>query len=161
MTFPWDDVYEDIGKVIRFYNSSPKGGGIYTFGLYSWRGAKDGSYGHQYHTYDVVVLPQETVEITNFLKSDNENSYECEWIMTNRFGPENFRETNGRQIKNSGELTIVSHDTSVFFNLNISICRNNTLKFDVFSLDFYTVLPSTNKRLEIAFAVDGIQTRHL
>lgn len=95
MTFPWDDVYEDIGKVIRFYNSSPKGGGIYTFGLYSWRGAKDGSNGHQYHTYDVVVLPQETVEITNFLKSDNENSYECEWIMTNRFGPENFRETNG------------------------------------------------------------------
>ncbi len=95
MTFPYDNVYEDIGKVIRFYNSSPKGGGIYTFGLYAWSGSKDGSYGHEYPTFEVMVLPQETVEVTNFLKSDGENSYTCEWIMTNRFGPENFRKTNG------------------------------------------------------------------
>lgn len=95
LTFPIDNVRGDIGKVIRFYNSSPFGGGIYSFSLYGWRGTKDGSFGAQLDGYNVRVLPQETVEITNFLVSEDESMYECQWLMSNRFGPENFRDTNG------------------------------------------------------------------
>lgn len=93
MTFPYDNVTGDIGKVIRFHNSSPFGGGIYTFDLYGWRATKDGSSGAEILGYNVQVLPQETVEITNFLTDETETTLTCQWLLTNRFGVDNFRST--------------------------------------------------------------------
>ncbi len=93
ITFPHDNVIGDIGKVIRFFNSSPFGGGIYSFDLYGWRASKDGSHGMELSGYNVQVMPQETVEITNFLVDETDTFIECQWLMSNRFGADNFRNT--------------------------------------------------------------------
>ena len=82
----------DIGKVIKFYNSSDFGGGRYLIRMSQF------AVGAGIHVstgkYFAVVEPQESVEITCFSSGNNQG----EWTVTSRFGVEQFKnvEAKGR-----------------------------------------------------------------
>ena len=75
----------DIGKVIKFYNSSDFGGGRYLIRMSQF------AVGVGLHVstgrYIAIVDPQESIEITCFSSGDNQG----EWTVTGRFGVDQFK----------------------------------------------------------------------
>ncbi len=81
---------EDIGKVVRFFNSSPFGGGIYKIRGNRFRIEGGNSYSET--TYYALCEPQEVIEMTCFERTgSSETSRRAEWVLTGRFGIDNFK----------------------------------------------------------------------
>ncbi len=82
--------YNDIGKVVRLYNSSPFGGATYMISSNRFSAIKNGmSSGESYVSYP--VRPQETIEMTCFERqAPSGNTKYGEWIMTGRMSVDNF-----------------------------------------------------------------------
>lgn len=81
---------EDIGKVVRLFNSSPFGGGIYKISGNSFRIEEGISYSET--TYYALCEPQEVIEMTCFERTgSSETSRRAEWVLTGRFGIDNFK----------------------------------------------------------------------
>lgn len=86
---------EDIGKVVRLFNSNPFGGKSYIVYLNGFKISADGHFTDATEQITAEIAPQETIEVTCFRRKptvDGEtNGF---WTITNRFGFENFRSTN-------------------------------------------------------------------
>ena len=81
---------EDIGKVVRLFNSSPFGGGIYKISGNSFR--IEGGISYSETTYYALCEPQEVIEMTCFERTgSSETSRRAEWVLTGRFGIDNFK----------------------------------------------------------------------
>lgn len=89
---------KDIGKVVRFYNTGAFGQSKYEIQLYSFK-----IYGEEVLSTGgatVSIAPQETVELTCFelpVSTDSNGNtcdYAGEWVITNRFGTDNFKQSN-------------------------------------------------------------------
>ena len=81
---------EDIGKVVRFFNSSPFGGGIYKISGNSFR--IEGGISYSERTYYALCEPQEVIEMTCFERTgSSETVRRAEWVLTGRFGIDNFK----------------------------------------------------------------------
>ena len=88
---------EDIGKVVRLYNSSAIGGGKYyirgnTFDISNNVTTSSG-------TYYALCAPQEVIEMTCFERTGSTSeTRKAEWVLTGRFGVDDFKkeEATGR-----------------------------------------------------------------
>lgn len=81
---------EDIGKVVKFFNSSPFGGGIYKISCNSFR--IEGGISYSETNYYALCEPQEVIEMTCFeRKGSSETVRLAEWVLTGRFGIDNFK----------------------------------------------------------------------
>lgn len=81
---------EDIGKVVRLYNSSPIGGGSY------WVVGNKFEIQPQITTsissYSALCAPQEIIEMTCFECTGSKEGYRLgEWVLTGRFGVDDFK----------------------------------------------------------------------
>lgn len=75
----------DLGKVIKFFNSSPYGGGVYKIGCTSFS-IQNGSSAYQI-MFDALVGPQEVVELTCFEQTGStKDNLLGSWEISNRFG---------------------------------------------------------------------------
>lgn len=100
---------DDVGKVVRIFNSNPFGGAsvivyFYEFPIEGGRFVPDAG--------SASILPQETVEFTCFEIAENR----AKWAITNRFGFDNFRQgTIGRfaRMLTMGKITITSSGASI------------------------------------------------
>lgn len=84
----------DIGKVIRFFNSSNAGGGRYMIKMCNWTQSYDQGYTLTEigSTYYALIDPQETIEITCFERTGStEEKLSAEWTLTGRFGVDQFK----------------------------------------------------------------------
>ena len=81
---------DDIGKVCRFFNSSPYSGANYLIDCYSF--TDDGSGLIVTATeYQAMVRPQETVEMTCLeITGSTDTAKKGRWEVTSRFGQDNF-----------------------------------------------------------------------
>jgi hypothetical protein len=81
---------DDIGKVCRFFNSSPYSGANYLIDCYSF--TDDGSGVIVTVTeYQAMVRPQETVEMTCLeITGSTDTAKKGRWEVTSRFGQDNF-----------------------------------------------------------------------
>ena len=78
---------EDIGKVIRLYNSSSFGKGVYKI-----TGCKFDTAGAETLTFQTDIRPQETIELTCFERASAVDGVRsAEWVITGRFGHESTR----------------------------------------------------------------------
>lgn len=81
---------EDIGKVVRLYNSSAIGGGKYyisgnTFDISTNVTTSSG-------TYYALCAPQEIIEMTCFERTGSTSeTRKAEWVLTGRFGVDDFK----------------------------------------------------------------------
>ena len=81
---------EDIGKVVRLYNSSAIGGGKYyirgnTFDISTNVITSSG-------TYSALCAPQEVIEMTCFERTGSTSeTRKAEWVLTGRFGVDDFK----------------------------------------------------------------------
>ena len=81
---------EDIGKVVRLYNSSAIGGGKYyiggnTFDISTNVTTSSGN-------YDALCAPQEVIEMTCFERTGSTSeTRKAEWVLTGRFGVDDFK----------------------------------------------------------------------
>ena len=81
---------EHIGQPVRFYNSSPVGGGIYqiqgnTFSI-------ENNISTTNNNYYAICAPQEVIEMTCFERAGSTESKRlAEWVLTGRFGCDNFK----------------------------------------------------------------------
>ena len=81
---------EDIGKVVRLYNSSAIGGGKYyirgnTFDISTGVTISSG-------TYYALCAPQEVIEMTCFERTGSTSeTRKAEWVLTGRFGVDDFK----------------------------------------------------------------------
>lgn len=84
---------EDIGKVVRLFNASSFGGGIYyvsgnTFDI-------SGNITQSTSTYESAVEPQEIIEMTCFERQGSTSTnIKGQWVLTARFGVRNFQSAN-------------------------------------------------------------------
>ena len=85
----------DIGKVIRFFNSSNADGGRYMIKMCNWVQTYDQGYTQTIigSTYYALIDPQETIEITCFERTGStEEKLSAEWTLTGRFGVDQFKQ---------------------------------------------------------------------
>lgn len=81
---------EDIGKVVRLYNSSAIGGGMYqisgnTFEISTGLTVSS-------NTYYALCAPQEIIEMTCFERTGSTaDTRKAEWVLTGRFGFDDFK----------------------------------------------------------------------
>ncbi len=81
---------EDIGKVVRLFNSNPFGGKSYIVHLNGFK--ISGNVTNATESKTAEIAPQETIEVTCFKrKPEQEGQINGFWTITNRFGLENFR----------------------------------------------------------------------
>lgn len=81
---------DQIGKVCRFYNASPFGGGNYYIRTSTFYAQHNGPTINTMGVY-AKVPPQTCVEFTCFeLQPEDGQDYKGTWKVTNRFGPTNF-----------------------------------------------------------------------
>ena len=79
---------EDIGKVVRLFNSSPYGGGDYLITMNEFYGERN--YSFSANSVYARVRPQEVVEMSCFERPKDGHDYHGEWMITSRFGTTDF-----------------------------------------------------------------------
>lgn len=82
---------EDIGKVVRLYNSSAIDGGVYYVEANSFEitGTKTVSE----TKYTAICSPQEIIEMTCFERyGSTSETRKAEWVLTGRFGTDEFKQ---------------------------------------------------------------------
>lgn len=86
---------DDIGKVVRLFNSSAFGGGRYyieanTFDVTEndgWSQSVSGT------DYTAIIDPQEIIEMTCFEREGSTSGHKLgQWVLTGRFGLDNFKQ---------------------------------------------------------------------
>lgn len=81
---------EDIGKVVRLYNSSPIGGGVYMISANEFEIQPQITISAS--SYSVICAPQEIVEMTCFERTGSkEDGRLGAWVLTGRFGVDDFK----------------------------------------------------------------------
>lgn len=81
---------DDLGKVVRFFNSSPFGGGSYYIGCTDFSIQSGGTASQV--LYDAIVGPQEIIEMTCFEQTGSEPSNILgRWEISSRFGFDNLK----------------------------------------------------------------------
>lgn len=81
----------DIGKVVRLYNSSAFGGGVYS--IYGCTFSIKDDLSITSATFPAEIRPQECIEMTCFRRAadDPDGTEHGEWVVTGRFGQQQFR----------------------------------------------------------------------
>ncbi len=80
---------EDIGKVVRLFNSNPFGGASCFVHLHEF--TINGNVTAAMNEIQAEIAPQETIEVTCFRRKPNGSEISAFWTITNRFGLESFR----------------------------------------------------------------------
>ena len=81
---------EDIGKVVRLYNSSAIGGGKYYIGGNTFDISTNVTSSSE--TYYALCAPQEVIEMTCFERTGSTSeTRKAEWVLTGRFGVDDFK----------------------------------------------------------------------
>lgn len=83
---------EDIGKIVRLYNSSAIGGGSYYIEGNSFEIV--GNVTETHTAYYAICAPQEIIEMTCFERTGSTaDKRKAEWVLTGRFGVDDFKQS--------------------------------------------------------------------
>lgn len=86
---------DDIGKVVRLFNSSAFGGGRYYIeaNTFEVEDNGDSTWSMSGTDYTAIVDPQEIIEMTCFERSGSVTGRKKgQWVLTGRFGVDNFKQ---------------------------------------------------------------------
>lgn len=90
---------EDIGKVVKLFNSSNFGGGRYyieanTFEVEEGSDFQMTMFGFNYNS---IIDPQEIIEMTCFERPSTTQGRKCgQWVLTGRFGTDSFKKADAK-----------------------------------------------------------------
>lgn len=133
---------EDIGKVVRLYNSSAIGGGKYYISGNTF--AISTNVTTTSETYYALCAPQEVIEMTCFERTGSTSeTRKAEWVLTGRYGADDFKKeaATGRFPRAVAIGTLYGSPSNPYFSgymwngISISsvftVVRNSTGNFSV------------------------------
>ena len=90
---------EDIGKVVRLFNSSIFGGGRYYIEANTFEVEEDSDFQMTMFgfNYNSIIDPQEIIEMTCFERPSTTQGRKCgQWVLTGRFGTDSFKRSDAK-----------------------------------------------------------------